>query len=110
MGLITDLLMGKPKSPPTELDTRRIIVSNEPLPTPRQEVKTWMNEGTIPSKVVRMDEKMGDVFARVKKFRENPRDSQFIHKRGRTYGDPNNIDEMFGANDLFSIKQNRRKR
>ena len=110
MGLITDLLMGKPKSPPTELEARRIIVSNEPLPTPRQEVKTWMNEGTIPSKVVRMDEKMGEVFARVKKFKENPRDSQFIHKRGRTFGDPNNIDEMFGANDIFSIKQNRRKR
>ena len=109
MGIIKDHVFGPPKRPSTEPETRRIIVANEPPPTVRQEIKSWMDEGTIPHKLAHMDEKMGDVFNRVKKFKQNPQDSQFINKKAKKYGDPNNIDEMFNGTDQFTIKQKRRR-
>ena len=106
MGFLKDMILGAPKKKLPELETRRIMVVNEPGPTTRQQIGSWMNEGTIPAKLTRMDEKIGSMFGRVQPRNKN--ENQFIKKKTRTYGDPNNIDQMFEGNDILSTRKRRK--
>lgn len=108
MGFLTNMILGPPKKQQPESETRRIMVVNEPEPSTKQQVGSWINEGSLPQKLIRMDEKIGSMFGRVHPHRLQADKNQFINKKNKVYGDPNNINQMFDGNDFISTKRRRR--
>lgn len=107
MGFLTNVILGpQKKKQQSEPETQRIMVVEEPGPTTREQIGNWMNKGTIPDKLTRMDEKIGSMFGRVRPYRKTD-DNQFIQKKTRKYGDPNNINQIFDDKNMFPKKRRR---
>lgn len=109
MGFLTNIVLGSPKKKQPELETRRIMVVNEPGPTTKQQIGSWMNEGSIPEKLTKMDEKIGSMFGRLQPQRGHKNDNQFTGTKTRTHGDPNNVNQMFDGNNVFPMKKRRKQ-
>jgi len=98
MGFLSDIqtvFVGGNKKKKQELPPpARIMIVPEPGPTRDEEIRTWMNEGKMPSKVVRMEGNINQLFGHVQ-TRTPQNENQFVNKPRKLFGDPNNVNEAF---------------